>query len=106
MAALRFSRRAEADLFEIGRHTIRVWGRSQAHRYLDQLEACCEKVAKNPRLGRPCDHVRPGLGRLEVAKHVIFYREEPPEGIRVIRVLHQRMLPELRLNAEGDDDPG
>ena len=57
-------------------------------------------LAGNPGLGRPCDEVRPGLRRMEQGKHVAFYREEPG-GIRIARILHQRMLPE---NQAIDDD--
>ena len=93
MAAFRFSRRAEADLYDIGVYTIRTWGEAQAQRYLAQLENGCQLLADNPSLGRFCDEVRPGLRRMEQGKHVVFYRQEP-RGILISRILHQRMLPE------------
>lgn len=88
----RFSRFAEADLLSIGAYTLRTWGDAQAARYLDELEACCQQLADNAGLGRPCDNIRPGLYRRELGKHVIFFRREP-DGILVSRILHQRMLP-------------
>ena len=93
MATCRFSRAAEADLVSIGVYTLRAWGPAQTERYLGELEACCQQLADNPATGRPCDHVRPGLRRLEQGKHVIFFRSEPG-GILVSRILHERMLPE------------
>jgi toxin ParE1/3/4 len=93
MAKFRLSRRAEADLLGIGEFTLREWSKSQAARYIDELETCCQILADNPALGRPCDHVRPGLRRHEHGKHVVFYRPER-NGILVSRILHQRMLPE------------
>jgi plasmid stabilization system protein ParE len=42
VAAFHFSRRAEADLLEIGSYTLQTWGIDQTIRYIDQLEACCE----------------------------------------------------------------
>ena len=42
MAAIRFSRRAEADLLSIGDYTLRTWGKAQAARYLGELEVCCQ----------------------------------------------------------------
>jgi toxin ParE1/3/4 len=89
----RLSRRAEADLLSIGNHTLQTWGEDQAVRYLSELEACCQMLARNLALGRTCHHVRPGLRRMENGKHVVFYRQEPG-GILVSRILHQRMLPE------------
>jgi toxin ParE1/3/4 len=88
----RFSRRAEADLLSIGHYTLHKWGKAQAARYIGELEVCCQTLADNPALGRPCDEVRPGLRRHEHGKHVVFYRQERG-GILVSRILHQRMLP-------------
>ena len=93
MARLRFSRQAEADLFDIGLYTFRTWGPEQTERYLRELEDCCQLLADRPGLGRACDEIRSGLRRMEQGKHVVFYREEPG-GILVSRILHQRMLPE------------
>ena len=76
MAAFRFSRRPEADLLSSGDYTLRTWGSAQAVRYIAELEVCCQMLADNPALGRPCDDVRPGLRRLEHGKHVLFYRQE------------------------------
>lgn len=93
MASAFFSRRAEADLAEIGAYTLETWGARQARLYLDQIEKCCRRLAGNPGLGRACENVRPGLRRLEQGRHVIFYREYQG-SILVLRVLHQSMLPE------------
>jgi toxin ParE1/3/4 len=93
MGKFRLSRRAEADLLGIAEFTIREWGKSQAARYLDELETCCQMLADNPGLGRPCGHVRPGLRRHEHGKRVLFYRQEK-NGILISRILHERMLPE------------
>jgi toxin ParE1/3/4 len=93
VAAFHFSRRAEADLLEIGSYTLQTWGVDQAARYIDQLEACCQRLADNPASGRSCDNVRPGLRRMEQGKHVIFYRQHQRGEIVISRILHQRMLP-------------
>jgi len=91
---LRFSRRAEDDLFDIGVHTLRNWGEKQADRYLTELEECCGRLANEPALGRACDHICRGLRRMECGSHVVFYRLEK-KGILISRILHQRMLPNL-----------
>jgi toxin ParE1/3/4 len=104
VATFRFSRRAEADLLSIGAYTLRTWGEDQATRYIDDLQACCEALADNPRLGRACDDVRPGLRRMERGRHVVFYREDA-EGLLVSRILHQRMLPERQAIDDEDDGP-
>jgi toxin ParE1/3/4 len=104
VARFRFSRRAEADLFNIGDYTFRTWGKAQADRYIGELEDCCQLVADNPALGRPCDEIRPGLRRMEQGKHVVFYRVETG-GILISRILHQRMLPENQSIDDEDDMP-
>ena len=93
MAAFHLSLLAEADLLSIGAYTIRTWGESQAVRYVDELETCCQKLADNPALGRSCDYVRPGLRRMEQGKHVVFYRRQADGDILITRFLHAKMLP-------------
>jgi toxin ParE1/3/4 len=100
VGVFRFSRLAEADLLGIGNYTLRTWGDAQTIRYLDALEACCQMLADNPGAGRPCDDVRPGLYR-KVGKHVIFFRREP-DGIKLSRILHERMLPGSHLFDDAD----
>ena len=102
MAAFRFSHRAETDLLDIGTHTLRTWGEAQAVRYLDELEACCQMLVRNPAMGRACDYIRPGLRRMEIGSHVIFYRRKSTD-IVIIRILHQGMLPEKHALDDEDD---
>ena len=104
MAKLRFSRHAEADLYNIGLYTFRTWGEAQTSHYISKMEECCQLLAGNPGLGRRCDEVRSGLRRMEQGKHVVFYREEQG-GILISRILHQRMLPE-NLAMEEEDAAG
>jgi toxin ParE1/3/4 len=103
MARFRLSRRAEADLLEITAYTLQTWGEDQAHRYLDQFESCFRKIAANPRLGRNCDQIRPGLRRFEHVSHVILFRTQA-DGILISRILHSRMLPDRHyFSAKGSD---
>ncbi len=101
MAGFRLTRRAEEDLLAIGDYSQRTWGDEQCARYLDQLEHCCQRLANNPKLGRACDEVRQGYRRIAQGKHVVFFRKHDEETIIVVRILHERMLPELHL---GDDE--
>jgi ParE toxin of type II toxin-antitoxin system, parDE len=50
----RLSRLAEADLIDIGTYTLHTWGEDQTIRYLDDLEACCQRHADSQELGRAC----------------------------------------------------
>ena len=88
---MRLSQAAEADLLEIGQYTLDQWGASQADRYLYKLEACFQRLAKNPGMGRDCRKVAAGLRRFEHGEHVVFYRIVS-DGIAVSRILYRGML--------------
>ena len=86
------SRPGQSDLRAIARYTHETWGVDQAVRYAQGLQRSFRVLAENPGIGRPCDAIQAGLRRFEVGKHVVFYREKPG-GIRIVRVLHQQMIP-------------
>jgi toxin ParE1/3/4 len=83
---------AQADIDQISAYTTDKWGWQQTDRYLSELEDSIQLLAQNPEMGRACDAISPGLRRHEVSKHVVFYRLKPG-GIRIVRVLHQQMIP-------------
>lgn len=83
---------AGSDIRGIIRYTHTRWGAEQALRYGAELRKCFRILAGNPVMGRACNSVSPGLRRFEHEKHVVFYRIVT-KGIRISRVLHQRMLP-------------
>ena len=93
MRTFRLSALATDDLLSIAAYTWNTWGEAQMAKYVDTLEQCAQRLAGNPKLGRPCVSIRPGLRRFEKAEHVIYYRQKE-YGIRVLRILHRSMLPE------------
>jgi toxin ParE1/3/4 len=104
VTVFRFSRHAEADLLGIANYTLRTWGKAQTARYLSDLEVFCQTLADNPALGRPCNHIRPGLWRMEHGKHVAFYRQKLT-GILISRILHQAMLPSEHDTGDVSEEP-
>ncbi|MGA9670988.1 MAG: type II toxin-antitoxin system RelE/ParE family toxin [Terracidiphilus sp.] len=92
MPLISISIEAADDFDEIAAYTTNTWGWRQADHYLDKLEAGIDLLAQNPSIGRSSDSIHAGLRRFEIGKHVVFYLPEP-DGILVVRVLHQRMLP-------------
>ena len=101
MAKAHFEPRARADLIEIGRHTLDRWGAAQARRYLSQLKDGCDALAERPYLGRSCEAIRAGARRFEQGRHVIFYKQHSG-GIRILRILHEKMLPKLHVVEDED----
>jgi len=96
MSGFRLTKAAVRDLLAIGRFTRERWGDEQCRDYLTSLDARFHALAKRPRSGRACDDLRAGYWRFREDKHVIFYRITET-GVDVVRVLHERMLPERHL---------
>jgi toxin ParE1/3/4 len=90
LAELRLSRRAEIDLAEIADYTIGEFGLTQARQYRDNINACFKSLADNPHLGRSADELAPGLRRIRLQAHVIFYLHRQDQ-ILIVRVLHHSM---------------
>ena len=82
--------RAREDLKAIWRYSLRQWGERQADLYLQQLDRGIRSLADFPDLGIPCDQIRAGYRKLQVNRHLIFYRRND-RSIEVVRVLHQAM---------------
>jgi toxin ParE1/3/4 len=95
----RLTERVKQDLRSIGRYTQATWGREQRNRYLAKLDVAFHLLAKEPHRGRMCDDIRPGYCKYHVGRHLIFYRRSP-EGLDVIRVLHDRMDVEMHFDDE------
>ena len=83
---------AENDLDEITEFTLKNWGPHQADLYLTRLEEAFQLLAENPAIGREADLLRKHLRRFEIGKHVVFYMPGR-DGILIVRVLHESMLP-------------
>ena len=66
------------------------WGADRAELYIREIQRAVEKVAADPRRGRPCDDIRPGYLKFAVGTHMLFYRRVQND-IDVVRILHQRM---------------
>lgn len=90
-----YSPAADLDLADIHTHTAKVWGWTQANRYLTFLLDAAQAVADGQELGKPVPH-RPGnfytIATWPNAKagHRIVY-EIISDGIFVVRVLHTAM---------------
>ncbi|MDO8768432.1 MAG: type II toxin-antitoxin system RelE/ParE family toxin [Burkholderiaceae bacterium] len=90
MTDILHSHRAREDLKRIWRYTYQTWGEAQANRYLDDMNLTIERLAKNPELGSPRDHIRQGYRAMLCGRHLIFFTVQV-DAIRIVRVLHERM---------------
>lgn len=90
------TRDAEIDLEDIWLYSFEQWNEEQADRYYDQILDGIEQLIDNPEMGKSRATIRSGYRSIQVNSHIIYYRIED-DTIRVIRVLHERMLPAKHL---------
>lgn len=103
MSAFRVRESAANDLYEIGLTSRENWGDAQVELYVAKLVHAFTLFAEMPLLGKACDELKPGWRRLHQGTHVIFYRLEPDGIVDIIRVLHERMQPDLHMTDVDDD---
>ena len=96
MASYELSEFADRDLTEIYVYSYRRFGESRADAYLLALHDCFALLADQPTMGRSIDYLRTGYFRFEHARHTVFY-VRADGGIKIMRVLHERMDPERHL---------
>lgn len=95
----RISTKAAEDIENIWLYTFENWSLEQADRYLDLIFDEIEYLASNPTAGKDFNHVRKNYRRSKVKSHIVFYRYfDNQTDIEVIRVLHERMDIENRLD--------
>ena len=91
------SKRAISDLEEIWLYTVEKWSIEQADRYYNLIFDEISYICKNINAGKSMEHVRKGYRASKVKSHYIFYRILN-DTIEIIRILHERMDIENRLN--------
>jgi toxin ParE1/3/4 len=93
------SQEANLDIENIWLYTYENWSLEQADRYLNLIMDEVEYLAENPESGKDYGHVRKGYFRSQVKSHFIFYKvNHKKEKIEIIRILHQRMDIDSRLD--------
>ena len=78
---------ADEDLIAIYIQGYDQFGRQQAERYQDGLEAAFQRLADYPELTRLRTEFNPPVRALSYVSHVIFYEEEPG-GVVILRLRH------------------
>jgi len=95
----KISKEALKDLEKIWIYTIENWSIEQADRYYGLIINEIEYISENPQSGKDYGHIRDGYFRTRVKSHFIFYRVNLKANvIEVIRILHQQMDIDERLN--------
>jgi len=95
----KFSKEASKDLERIWLYTFETWSQEQADRYFNLIIDEIENITKDPSSGKDYSDIRKGYYRSRVKSHFIFYRiNVKKKEIEIIRILHQQMDIDSRLN--------
>lgn len=92
------SEKANEDINNIWLYTLENWSQEQADRYYNLILDEIEFIADNFESGKSIEHLRKGYRCAKVKSHVIFYRKSKKNTVEIIRVLHQCMDIENRIN--------
>ena len=91
------SKKAVSDLEGIWLYTVQNWSVTQADRYYNLIFDEIHFICRNVNAGKSMEHIRKGYRAAKVKSHLLFYRIQN-NTVEVIRILHERMDIENRLN--------
>ena len=86
------------DLNDIWVYTFEEWSEKQADKYYSALEFACIQIGRNPERGKEYKEINSNLFGLRIGKHIIFYQIITKDEIEIIRILHERMDLNSRMN--------
>ena len=91
------SEKANDDIEKIWLYTFENWSVEQADRYYNLIMDEIEYLAANFESGKSVDPIKKGYRVSRVKSHLIFYRKSKGNLVEIVRVLHQSMDIENRI---------
>ena len=92
------SEKANQDIENIWLYTFENWSLEQADRYYNLILDEIEFISENFESGKSVDHIKKGYRASIVKSHIIFYKKSRRNIVEIIRVLHQKMDIENRID--------
>jgi len=92
------SEKANEDIEKIWLYTYENWSLEQADRYYNLILDEIEFIAENFESGKSVDYIKKGYRATLVKSHIVFYKKSRRNIVEIIRVLHQKMDIESRIN--------
>lgn len=92
------SEKANQDIEKIWLYTYENWSIEQADRYYKLILDEIEFIADNFESGKAVDYIKKGYRASLVKSHIIFYKKSRGNVVEIIRVLHQIMGIENRID--------
>ena len=90
MPDFRITPRARDDLKNIGRYTLKIWGKKQRDIYLRSLDKRFQWLAEHPKAGKHRPDIRESYHCFPQGSHLVFYILRDG-GIDIIGIPHQDM---------------
>lgn len=97
MSAYIITEKALKDINTIWIYTAENWSVEQADRYYNALFDEIEYIAQNFEMARDFSKVRKAYKYSKMKSHLIFFKKNKSNEIEVVRVLHEKMDVENRL---------
>ena len=92
------SEKANQDIEKIWLFTFENWSLEQADRYYNLILNEIEFIAENFESGKSAEYIKKGYRASRVKSHLIFYKKSSDNVVEIIRVLHQKMDIENRID--------
>ena len=90
MLKLKLSPQAITDLEEIYEFSLTSWGLKRTEAYIDEMYDAMISICENPEIGSIYYFKEGNYRKLNINRHMIFYRFNHMDCI-VLRILHERM---------------
>jgi toxin ParE1/3/4 len=91
------SRKAVEDLENIWLYTLEKWSEKEADRYYGLIIDEIEFLVENFNSGKSMGHIKEGYRASVIKSHLVFYRKPDSGQLEVVRILHQSMDIENRI---------
>ena len=92
------SEKANEDIEKIWLYTYENWSLEQANRYYNLILDEIEFISQNFESGKSVDFIKKGYRVTLVKSHTIFYKKSSHNIVEIVRVLHQKMDVENRID--------
>ena len=92
------SEQANQDIEKIWLYTFENWSLEQADRYYNLILDEIEFISENFESGKSVDYIKKGYRASIVKSHIILYKKSRRNIVEIIRVLHQKMDIENRID--------
>ena len=98
MSVYIFSEKALEDINNIWIYTAENWFVEQADRYYNAIMDEIEFIVQKFELAHDFGKIRKSYKYSKIKSHLIFFKKNTSNEIEIVRVLHERMDIENRLN--------